>query len=388
MPTINVRDLAFQEREKSLVAATFGRGFRVLDDLTPLRLATPETLAKEAVLFPVRDAWAFVPRVPYGLKGKAFLGESYYAAENPPFGAVFTTYLKEELKGRKKARQEAEKERAKKGEDVFYPTWEELRAEDREEEPTLLLTVSDEAGNVVRRLTAPAKAGFARIAWDLRGPASVPTELKEREESPWTPGPRGPMVVPGAYRVALAKKVDGVVTALGEPQAFQVVPLGAASLGPVDRAAVLAFSKKTARVQRAALGAAKAAKEAEGRVEHLKKAFLDTPASGPEHLAEARRLELALADLDVVLNGDPTLGKRNEPALPGLVDRVQNVVASHWSTTTAPTATQEKEVETASEGIGKALETLRALDRDLDALEVKAEALGAPWTPGRIPVLD
>ncbi|MDX9733229.1 MAG: glycosyl hydrolase, partial [Thermoanaerobaculia bacterium] len=382
-----VRDLAIQEREGALVAATFGRGFRVLDDLTPLRLATPETLAKEAVLFPVRDAWAYVPRVPYGLKGKAFLGESYYAAENPPFGAVFTTYLKEELKGKKKARQEAEKEKAKKGEDVFYPTWEELRAEDREEEPTLLLTVTDEAGNVVRRLTAPAKAGFARIAWDLRYPASNPARLKPAEESPWYPGPRGPMVAPGTYRVALAKRVDGVVTPLGAPQAFRVVPLGTATLGEVDRAAVLAFSKNTARVQRAALGAVEAAKEARGRVDHLEKALLDTPAAPAELFGEVRRLRLALADLDVVLNGDSTLGKRNEPALPGLVDRVQTVVYGHWSTTAAPTATQEKEVETAAAGIGTALETLRSIDRDLDALEAKAEALGAPWTPGRIPEL-
>ncbi len=387
MPVINVRDLAFQEREGALVAATFGRGFRVLDDLTPLRLATPETLAKEAVLFPVRDAWAYIPRVPYGLKGKAFLGESYYAAENPPFGAVFTTYLKDDLKGRKKARQEAEKEKAKKGEDVFYPTWEELRAEDREEEPTLLLTVTDEAGNVVRRLTAPAKAGFARIAWDLRYPASNPARLEPQEESPWYPGPRGPMVAPGTFRVALAKKVDGVVTPLGEPQSFRVVPLGAATLGEADRAAVLAFSKNTARVQRAALGAVEAAKEAKGRVDHLEKALLDTPAAPAELFGEVRRLKLALADLDVVLNGDSTLGKRNEPALPGLVDRVQTVVYGHWSTTAAPTATQEKEVETAAAGIGTALETLRSIDRDLDALEAKAEALGAPWTPGRIPKL-
>jgi photosystem II stability/assembly factor-like uncharacterized protein len=387
MPTINVRDLAFQTRENDLVVATFGRGFRVLDDLTPLRLATPETLAMEAVLFPVRDALAFIPRVPYGLKGKAFLGESFYAAENPPFGAVFTTYLKEELKGKKKARQDAEKEKAKKGEDVFYPTWDELRAEDREEPPVLLLTVEDEAGSVVRRLTAPAKAGFARVAWDLRYPASNPTELKEREESPWSPGPRGPMVVPGTYRVSLAKKVDGVVTPLGEPQPFQVVPLGASTLGEADRAAVLAFSKRTARVQRAALGTQEAAKEARDRLDHLEKAFLDTPAAPAELFGEVRRLKLALADLDVALNGDSTLGKRNEPALPGLVDRVQNVVYAHWSTTAAPTATQEKEVETATAGLGKALETLRAVDRDLAALEAKAEALGAPWTPGRIPDL-
>ncbi|MBK9089315.1 MAG: glycosyl hydrolase [Holophagales bacterium] len=387
MPTINVRDLAFQERENDLVVATFGRGFRILDDVTPLRLATPETLAKEATLFPVRDAWAYVPRVPYGLKGKAFLGESFYTAANPPFGAVFTTYLKEDLKGRKKARQEAEKEKAKKGEDVLYPTWADLRAEDREQEPSLLLTVVDETGNVVRRLTAPAKAGFARIAWDLRTPAANPTQLKEPEEDPWSPGPRGPMVAPGTYRVSLSKKVDGVVTPLGEPQSFAVVPLGASSLGPVDRAAVLAFSKKTARVQRAALGAVEAAKEAKTRIDHLEKALLDTPAAGPELLAEARRLRIALADLDVVLNGDSTLGKRNEPALPGLVDRVQTVVSGHWSTTTAPTATQEREVETAASGLETALATLRSIVKDLSALEAKAEAAGAPWTPGRIPEL-
>lgn len=387
MPTVNVRDLAFQEREKSLVVATFGRGFRVLDDLTPLRLATPDTLAKEAVLFPVRDAWAYVPRVPLGLKGKAFLGESLYTAENPPFGAVFTTYLSEELKGRKKARQDAEKEKAKKGEDVFYPSWDELRAEDREEPPVLLFTVTDEAGNVVRRLTAPAKAGFARVAWDLRGPAADPVELKEREESPWSPGPRGPMVAPGTYRVSLAKKADGVVTPLGEPQAFQVVPLGVSTLGPVDRAAVLAFSRKTARVQRAALGAAEAAKEAKDRLDHLEKAFLDTPAAPADLFGEVRRLKLALADLDVVLNGDGTLGKRNEPALPGLVDRIQGVVNAHWSTTGAPTATQEAEVETAAAMTGKALGTLRGIAKDVAALEAKAEALGAPWTPGRIPEL-
>ncbi len=195
------------------------------------------------------------------------------------------------------------------------------------------------------------------------------------------------MVAPGTYRVSLAKKVDGVVTPLGEPQAFAVVPLGASSLGPVDRAAVLAFSKKTARVQRAALGAVEAAKEAKTRIDHLEKALLDTPAAGPELLAEARRLRIALADLDVVLNGDSTLGKRNEPALPGLVDRVQTVVSGHWSTTTAPTATQEREVETAAAGLETALATLRSIAKDLSALEAKAEAAGAPWTPGRIPEL-
>ena len=66
---------------------------------------------------------------------------------------------------------------------------------------------------------------------------------------------------------------------------------------------------------------------------------------------------------------------------------MQTVVYGHWSTTAAPTATQEKEVETAAAGIGTALETLRSIAKDLSDLEAKAEALGAPWTPGRIPEL-
>ena len=55
LPTIAVRDLAIQERENDLVVATFGRGFYVLDDYTPLRRTTPALLEQEAVLFPLDD---------------------------------------------------------------------------------------------------------------------------------------------------------------------------------------------------------------------------------------------------------------------------------------------------------------------------------------------
>ena len=41
--------------------ATFGRGFYVLDDYSPLREITPQTLAEEARLFPLRDAYLFNP---------------------------------------------------------------------------------------------------------------------------------------------------------------------------------------------------------------------------------------------------------------------------------------------------------------------------------------
>ena len=54
MPTIAVRDLEIQRRESDLVAASFGRGFYILDDYTPLRHITDDLLASEAHIFPIK----------------------------------------------------------------------------------------------------------------------------------------------------------------------------------------------------------------------------------------------------------------------------------------------------------------------------------------------
>ncbi|MFP3942129.1 MAG: WD40/YVTN/BNR-like repeat-containing protein, partial [Thermoanaerobaculia bacterium] len=84
VPQIAFRDLAIQKRENDLVGATFGRGFYVLDDYTPLRLASEELFEEEAALFPIRDAWWYVPRRPLGGGGKASQGDAFFLADNPP----------------------------------------------------------------------------------------------------------------------------------------------------------------------------------------------------------------------------------------------------------------------------------------------------------------
>jgi len=64
-------------------------------------------------------------------------------AKNPPYGAVFTYYMKSTLKSRKETRQAFEKDLDKKNADVFYPPWDSLKAEDREENPAVVVTISD-----------------------------------------------------------------------------------------------------------------------------------------------------------------------------------------------------------------------------------------------------
>ena len=124
-----------------LVAATFGRSFYILDDYTPLRGLTREMLEQEAVLFPVKKALMYIKARPLGGREKASQGDAFFTAPNPPFGAVFTYHLKEGLKTRKKRRQEAEKKAVEEEGEISYPTWDELRLEDRELKPEIILTV-------------------------------------------------------------------------------------------------------------------------------------------------------------------------------------------------------------------------------------------------------
>ena len=174
VPTISFRDLAIQRRENDLVGASFGRGFYVLDDYSALREATGEALAKEAALFPVRKAWWYVERAPLGESGRASQGASFFIAPNPPFGAVFTYHLADDLRGRAKQRQEKEKPLVEAGKDAPYPGWAEVEAERRETAPVVVLTVKDAAGAVVRRVEGKAEKGFHRVAWDLRLPPVDP----------------------------------------------------------------------------------------------------------------------------------------------------------------------------------------------------------------------
>jgi hypothetical protein len=387
LPTIAVRDLALQDREGDLVIATFGRGFYVLDDLSPLRHATPTLLAQEAALLPVKPAAAFIQSDPLGGRNKSFQGTAFYTAPNPPFGAVFTYYLKEGLKSRRELRQEVEKKVAEQGGDVRYPTWEALAAEDREEAPAIVLTVTDAAGNVVRRLGGKAKAGLHRVAFDLRYPASEPTKLKVEEPFlPWESAPMGPMVAPGTYTVSLAKRIDGKLVPLGQAQTFTAQPIGFAGLPEPDRAALLEFQKKVARLQRAVLGAGEAVTEAQARIDLLKKALDDTPAAEPKLGEDLRGVEARLKDVKAALDGDAVKGRRNEPTLPGISDRVQNVVAGSWTVTSGPTGTQREAYDIAARLFEKTLADLRrVVEADLRAIEEKAEAAGAPWTPGRLP---
>jgi photosystem II stability/assembly factor-like uncharacterized protein len=377
LPTINVKDLAIQRKENDLVVGTFGRGFYILDDYSALRDLKPETLAKESTLFPVRDAAQYIPTRQYGEPGKGFQGDAFYNADNPPFGASFTYHLKDTIKTRKQKRHDAEKNPKNP-----YPTKDELRAEAEEEAPTILLTITDEAGKEVRTLTGPVSAGTHRVNWDLRRPApSLPATRHADGDEDEAPS-RGPMVAPGTYRVALSKRVDGVTTPLEQVQSFKVIAVD----DQEGRKELAEFQDRLLKLERSATAAVNVASDTASKLEQIKKALDQTPGIAAKWKEVARTLEKRDRDILRALRGDQVLSARNELTPTSVLDRVRFITSSQRYTLGPPTPSQRESFRIAEEELTEQLAKLRKLvEVELKELEKAMDEAGAPYTPGRLP---
>ena len=388
IPTIAVREIAIQKRDNDLVLATFGRGIYIVDDYSPVRVATPASLTTAATLYPVRDAVLYVPTRQFGLPGKAFQGEMLFAAENPPYGATITYHLKDEITTLKQKRLDAEKDAEKAGKAIRYPTADELRAEADEEPPAILLTISGPSGTPVRVITGPVKKGLQRVAWDLRAPAhELPPnrprgELDEMFSDPLV----GPFVLPGQYSAALSQRVAGVVSPLAVPVTFNVVmdPQGVHTVE--DQAARWQFDGTLQSLRRDIAGSLELANSTRTRLDAIIKALDATPAAPRALHDQARGLLRRLAGVLVELQGDRRLGARSVPTPVAISERANTISDELFRTLARPTATHEQQLQIASELFVVQRAALKVLvETDVPALERELERVGAPYTPGRVP---
>jgi hypothetical protein len=389
-PTISFRDLAIQKRENDLVAASFGRSFWILDDYSPLRQVDADALQQESILFPVREARWYIPSQPMGSweeNGKASQGDAFFVAPNPPFGAVFTYYLKDSLKTAKESRQEAEKKLAEQGDDTPYPGWDALRQEEVEEVPAIVLTVTDGSGEVVREVEGPVKAGFHRVAWDLR----------YAQSGPWTPASAepgyinfpGPLAMPGSYTVSIAKRVNGALIDLGQSQSFEVVSIVESNLEGASVDAVIAFNLRLDDLRRQVRGAESAAKAALTELGAVKSTLLRS--SAPAALRdEAQRLELELKALQQIMGGNQRRNLYSAGGPVSINDRIQPALMGTFRSTYGPTPMHSESLEIGEKMFADVKTRMnQALGADLPALRKQLDAHGVPWTPGRgVPAQD
>ncbi|MDH3816302.1 MAG: glycosyl hydrolase, partial [Acidobacteriota bacterium] len=386
VPTISFRDLAIQRRENDLVGASFGRGFYVLDDYTPLRHVNEGAMEQEALLFPVRKAPWYFERRPLGDDGQASLGAAYFVADNPPFGAVFTYHLADGLKSLEEQRREEEKKLEKDWKDTPYVGYDALERERRQPKSTILLTVRDTDGNVVRTIEGPAKAGFHRVAWDLSYPTTSAIEGVASEQRGGGPsrGDSGFMAAPGTYSVTMSKRVDGKVTKLTGPVQFDVVRVFEGVLEGSSPTDVAAYMSQIADLQRGVTAADEAMELAFKRIEYMEKALARSTIDPGTLDTELEALKQKLYDLDQMLSGNRTIGAIGHPQVPTVSRRLRVASMGGGMSDYGPTATHRRAFEIARQEFGEIEVGLRQLiDVDLPALEAKMEAAGVPWTPGR-----
>jgi photosystem II stability/assembly factor-like uncharacterized protein len=389
LPTIAVRDLAIQKQMNDLVIATFGRGIYVLDDYSPLRHLGKEKLAEKVQLFPTRSAQLFIQAHPLGGRGKAYQGSAFYTADNPPYGATFTYYLKKALRTKKQERRAAERAALRKGDKPVYPSKEELRKEEEQEAPAIIFTIRDVAGAVVRTISGSTQAGIHRSTWDLRDPAagSGPRRGEESDDDDERPS-GGPLVLPGKYTVTLEQRVDGVKTRLAGPQEFEVVVYGADLMRSDDLAALRAFQTKLARLQRSANGALAAATAISTNLEAIKRAIEQTPGIDEKWRGVVRELEKKNREILLHLRGDSFLRARNENTPVSILERVGHMVGNERFSLSRPSHSDVESYDIAHEELGVQVAKLRTLlDKEVKPLEKALDDAGAPWTPGRLPGL-
>ncbi len=177
LPAAPVYGLVIQEHFNDLVVGTYGRGFWVLDDVTPLQQLTNEVRASAVHLFAPRDAYRF-----HGRTSPMAMPNDPSDGENPPIAAAINYWVGTPPDGE------------------------------------VTVRIENSAGETIRTLSGPAEVGINRIWWNFRSEPSTPVRLRTKPlyadwvdlgDDGWRSG-GGQITVlepPGTYTVVL--EVDG-----------------------------------------------------------------------------------------------------------------------------------------------------------------------------------
>jgi photosystem II stability/assembly factor-like uncharacterized protein len=340
LPTVAVHDLLVHPRENDLVVGTHGRGLFIFDDATPIQ-RLHETAEKRAHLFPIRRAVRFqVKPTRYGI------GDKVYVGPNPPYGALVSYFLKEDV-----------------------PEGTELKLE-----------ILDEGGTLLRALDKLSKtAGVQRTSWDLnlepptpRKPKPPKAAVKKGEEADAERGPSGPRVPPGRFRARLVVGEESL------EESFDVVSNPAAGINDSELAAQFRMTKSIWEMQSGVNQLLQTLDNLKAQIEDRKSAArnlrkeisetLETDLKGVLEKIAALSSELIMPELE----DRPSVGEA-----PPLYEKLSDLFGSVNSVNASPTESQtryfeelSREHERLSEEVRRYLASLEELNGKLRAEEL------------------
>lgn len=345
LPTIAIRDMEIQKRENDLVLASFGRGFYVLDNYSALREMSDELLKTKAHIFKPEKGLMYNQATPLQYGGKGFRGERYYTAPNPDFGLTFYYYYSDAPSTIKGDRKKSEAKIKKENGDVFYPTADEIRAEDREESPFLYFTITDSEGNFVRRMKASASEGVKKITWDFRY-TDWGIDQPRSDQSFYERNGSFP-AMPGKYFISISEVENGVTTRILEPQEFECVSLNNTSLPAENRDELMAFYERARVLSRRVSQAEMEFGDLKEDYRFIKSELQNSNNYTPETSAQLEEFRQMTFTVDSLLNGDQSLSSREFETVPGINERIGYAAYYAWNSSSKPTTTQTMNLDIA-----------------------------------------
>jgi photosystem II stability/assembly factor-like uncharacterized protein len=386
LPTIAVRDIALQERECDLVIATFGRGLYILDDYSPLRNFKKEILKKDGYIFPIKDAKMYVQS-----NGFDNQGSMYYKSPNPEFGATFTYFVKDVPKTAKANRQEKEKVLFEKGEPIPQPSIADLDAEVKEIKPYLIFTITDENGNIIKKMYKSAEKGVNRVTWNFTYEGISPVTTVKYEPIPVTTGQRnsGIQVMPGTYKVSLSIFSKGETKELAAPVPFLCKPLNLATFPSTDLKAKYAWISEASDFSKSIYATISYTTELMNKTNAVMQAIHETPVASAEMMKEAERINNELDKIMFIFNGPAA--KASDEELPPmdlpLSQRLGSMASASYGTSGDITTIAKEQMDILKVEFPPILNRVKKAGQDLQNLDKQLDEIKAPWTPGRVPEL-
>ena len=371
MPTIPVRDLAIQKRESDLVAATFGRGFYILDNYSPLREISDELLENDFHIFEIEDALQY--SFTYG--GTRSQGNTYFTSKNPPYGATITYYNKSSLSTLKSERKRKESKLNKENKDVPFPGWDYLDKEESEESPKLFFEISDSNGKVVSRVSGKNSKGINRVSWGLTSPSATTIDADYSRSRVYF---RSYRVEPGDYYVQAFNEKNGIISALSNKKPFNVERIREGSLkNPIPQDKINEYTENLSKLYVEYSVNRKKLENSKDKIGTLSKVSSYFKENKQELSKEIFSIRERIRLLEISLDGYETKDEIDEKDNLSLSSRL-SVASRGVSNSYGPTKMHIQSFKQAKKLLENVISDIIEIEIAVDKLVVKAENSGSP----------
>ena len=281
--------------------------------------------------------------------------------------------LKDEYKTLKSVRQEKEKALEKDKKNVTYPTFDELRKEELDEEAKIIWIISDASGKEVRRMSTDPAKGISRTVWNLRSNSTNPIGS----------GGNGFLVAPGTYYVSISLIKNGTVEELVSKTAFEVKALNNQTLVAKNPQELASFRAEVAELNRKVAGAGRLMEETNEEIELMEKAIINYPNTDITLLKEIKELKTIMYDCHILMDGDGIRARHEFEVAPSIQSRLGMVEYQLYDNTAGVSNTHKANKAIVDAEYAELRVKLDEVIKRIQVLQTKLDAAAIPYTKSK-----